>query len=184
MGAVGKLLRGESDPRLERAGLEHVSTFGVLAEHRAAWLTRVLRRCVTAGFVGLRGEERPVVVLTEAGRRVMRAELPPRIVLPSLRPERPAPRGGSRRGVAAADPRAEPGERALFDALRAHRLEVSRSLGVPPYVVAHDRTLHGLARLRPRTREDLLRVDGIGPAKAERFGEGFLSVVRQHADAR
>jgi ATP-dependent DNA helicase RecQ len=82
--------------------------------------------------------------------------------------------------VSTADAGAAPGEAALFDALRTHRLELARSLGVPPYVVAHDRTLHGLARERPRSNEELLLIDGIGPAKAEKFGEGFLDVVRRH----
>ena len=88
---------------------------------------------------------------------------------------------GGRGAGRALEPAATPGEQALFDALRAHRLELSRSLGVPPYVVAHDRTLHGLARQRPRTHDELLLVDGIGPAKAERYGDGFLAVVREHA---
>ena len=73
---------------------------------------------------------------------------------------------------------------ALFDALRAHRLERSRELGVPPYVVAHDRTLHALARQRPRSPEDLLLVDGIGPSKAQKFGEGFLAVIAEHDDTQ
>ncbi len=179
MAVAVKLLRGESDPRLERAGLEGVSTFGVLGEHRTEWLTRVVRRCVTAGFVGFAGDDRPVVVITETGRSVMRAERPARIVLPPLRSER-TPGRRRTRSVSTADPGAAPGEAALFDALRTHRLELARSLGVPPYVVAHDRTLHGLARERPRSNEELLLIDGIGPAKAEKFGEGFLDVVRRH----
>jgi ATP-dependent DNA helicase RecQ len=110
----------------------------------------------------------------------MRAERPARIVLPPLRSEQ-APRRSRGRRSAAIDPAATPGEAALFDALRTHRLELARSLGVPPYVVAHDRTLHGLARERPASLEALLLIDGIGPAKAEKFGQGFLDVVRQHA---
>ena len=178
LGAVVKLLRGEEDERLSRSGLARVSTFGVLAEHGAEWLTRLLRRCVAAGFVGFAGEDRPVVCLTESGARVMRGERPPRLVLPPLRRAR-AP-GTVRKGDLSGDVAASstPVERALFEALRAHRLEVAKRLGVPPYVVAHDRTLHDLARLRPRTREELLLVDGIGPAKAERFGEGLLAVLR------
>jgi ATP-dependent DNA helicase RecQ len=188
MAAAVKLLRGENDERLERSGLAGVSTFGVLSEQPAEWLTRVLRRCVTAGFVGFTGDDRPVVVLTEAGRGVMLAERPARIVLPPLRSERAPGRGrsGSRsrgRSAVEVEPAATPGEAALFDALRTHRLELSRSLGVPPYVVAHDRTLHGLARERPRTTEELLLIDGIGPAKAEKFGDGFLDVVRAHVEA-
>jgi ATP-dependent DNA helicase RecQ len=72
-----------------------------------------------------------------------------------------------------------PEERALFDALRAHRLELAREQGVPPYVIAHDRTLRDLARQRPDTPEALLLVDGVGPAKAKRYGEAWLAVIRE-----
>ena len=180
LGAVVKLLRGEADERLERAGLTRVKTFGVLAEHGAPWLTRLLRRCVTAGYVVFSGADRPVVRLTETGERVMRDELAPRLVLPATR--RRAPEAAPRRGARArpdADAAAQtPVERALFEALRAQRLELSKGLGVPPYVIAHDRTLRELARRRPSTRQELLEVDGIGAAKAERFGDGWLSVLR------
>ena len=185
LAAAVKLLRGEPDPRLERSGLEGVSTFGVLSEHRSDWLTRVLRRCVTAGLVGFQGDDRPVVVLTESGRAVMHDERPARVVLPP-RTRAQVPGAGRRRGRAAPsvdEPEATPGEQALFDALRAHRLERSRELGVPPYVVAHDRTLAALARQRPRLPEELLLIDGIGPSKAEKFGAGFLAVIAAHDDA-
>ena len=183
MTAAVKLLHGDADPRLERSGLDRVSTFGVLSEHRGEWITRVLRRCVTAGFVGFGGDERPVVMLTETGGRVMRAEIPPRIELPERRaPEKPRGTGRKRRLTQVA-PDGTPEENALFDALRVHRLELARAMGVPPYVVAHDRTLHDLARMRPRDPDELLQVDGIGPAKARRFGEGFLEVVRRHTGA-
>jgi ATP-dependent DNA helicase RecQ len=182
LGLVVKLLRGEKDERLTRSGLARVTTFGVLAEHGADWLTRLLRRCVTAGFVNFAGEDRPVVCLTESGARVMRGERPPRLVLPALRRVRaPARAASSRGGRIETDAPATPAEIALFEALRAHRLELAKQLGVPPYVVAHDRTLHDLARLRPRTREELLLVDGIGPAKAERYGDGLLQVVREQS---
>jgi ATP-dependent DNA helicase RecQ len=67
-----------------------------------------------------------------------------------------------------------------MDALRAHRLEVSHTLGVPPYVVAHDRTLRDIAALKPRTREELLEAHGMGPTKADRYGNGLLEVVKHH----
>ena len=180
LGAVVKLLRGEEDERLARSGLTRVSTFGVLSAHDGDWLLRVLRRCVTAGYVGFTGADRPVVRLTGSGARVMRGELPPRLVLPPLRRERAAvrPPGGGRRARSETAGSPTPSELALFEALRAHRLAESKRLGVPPYVIAPDRTLHDLARQRPRTREDLLRLDGIGPARAERFGDGWLAVVR------
>jgi ATP-dependent DNA helicase RecQ len=65
----------------------------------------------------------------------------------------------------------------LFEALRAHRLELAQLEGVPPYVIASDRSLRELASLRPRRQEDLLLAHGIGEAKAQKYGEGFLRIL-------
>jgi ATP-dependent DNA helicase RecQ len=67
----------------------------------------------------------------------------------------------------------------LFEALRAYRLEVARKEGVPPYVVASDRSLRDIATLRPKSRGELLMAHGIGDTKAERYGDGLLDVVRR-----
>ncbi len=186
--AAAKLLRGASDARLESAGLHRTPTFGALREHPEVWLTRLLRRCVTAGWVDFVGGDRPVVVLTPAGRAVMRGEQPARLLLPegistlpgSAAAASASPTAGraGRAGRAGPEPPLDVGAQALFEALRRHRLEVARSLGTPPYVVASDRTLRDIARLRPRTLEELRLAHGIGPSKIRRFGEAFLGVVR------
>ncbi|HUG52560.1 MAG TPA: ATP-dependent DNA helicase RecQ, partial [Vicinamibacteria bacterium] len=80
--AAVHLLRGEDDPRLVRAGLDRTPTFGALRDHPESWLLKVLRRCVTAGWVDFTADERPVVLLTESGRAVMKAERPARLLLP------------------------------------------------------------------------------------------------------
>jgi ATP-dependent DNA helicase RecQ len=49
---------------------------------------------------------------------------------------------------------------------------------VPAYVVATDRTLIDMVRLRPRDDDELLLVHGIGPQKVERYGPDFLAAVR------
>jgi ATP-dependent DNA helicase RecQ len=180
--AAAKLLRGQPDPRLESAGLQHTKTFGALSEQPEAWITRLLRRCVTAGWVDFVGGDRPLVVLTDAGKRVMWGDQPARLLLPAGTaplPASPVPRPGSRsarRSPAAEEP-LDAEAQALFEALRRHRLEVAQRIGAPPYVVASDRTLRDIARLRPRTAEELALAHGIGPAKVRRFGEGLLRVV-------
>jgi len=50
--------------------------------------------------------------------------------------------------------------------------------GKPAYTVFPDSTLVALARQRPTTREGLLRVEGIGPARADRYGEAILAALR------
>jgi ATP-dependent DNA helicase RecQ len=178
--AAVRLLRGEADPRLEREGLDRTPTFGTLREHGEHWLTRLLRRCVTAGWVDFTGDERPLVMLTPAGRAVMKGERPVRLLLPREGDGKAAPRSGPLRKAASPERPLDESGGALFEALRAHRLRLARDQGVPPYVVASDRTLRELALLRPRTVGELMQVYGIGQAKADRYGDGFLGVIAAH----
>ncbi len=180
------LLRGEPDPRLEQSGLDRVSTFGVLRDEAPEWLMRLLRRMVTAGWVSFRGAERPVVVLTESGARVMQGEQPARLALPPRRGRPLLPGRKPRAGRDAKAHAATPGDldaeaRALFSALRGWRLETARAAGVPPYVVASDRTLREVATRRPRRADELMLCFGIGPVKAEKFGAALLAVVADRA---
>jgi ATP-dependent DNA helicase RecQ len=187
LGAAAKLLQGDADPRLARAGLEGTRTFGALAEHDLEWTERLLRRCVTAGWVDLSAGERPLALLTQEGLAVMRGEREARLLLPPLAPRVTAPRAtaarsGRRSGPAAGvgDDALEPAARALFEALRGFRLEHARAAGVPPYVILHDRSLRDIARRRPASLDALQMCHGVGPAKAKRWGESLLAVVRQH----
>jgi ATP-dependent DNA helicase RecQ len=71
---------------------------------------------------------------------------------------------------------ADPASEALAARLRQWRAAETKRLGVPAYVVLHDRTLQALALARPANPAQLLAIDGIGPAKVERFGEAILKL--------
>jgi len=73
----------------------------------------------------------------------------------------------------------EPDEQCLFEALRVRRSEIARDEKLPAYIVFSDRTLAELARRRPRSLAALSEVRGVGDAKLERYGEKFLTVIRQ-----
>jgi ATP-dependent DNA helicase RecQ len=174
--AAVKLLRGDSDERLVRYGLDETKTFGALSEHTEGWIARLLRRCVTAGWVSFTAGDRPVVLLTESGRDVMQGQRPARLLLPPLATASPATK---RRGSTAApsvDDLDAMGQ-SVFEALRAHRLDSARAQSVPPYVIASDRTLREIAMLRPQDMVTLKMCHGIGPTKAEKYGSGLLAAV-------
>ena len=206
LAAAVKLLKGAADARLQRAGLHRTPTFGVLGDHPEEWLLRLLRRCVTAGWVDFSGGDRPVVAITAEGRAVMQGRRPARLLLPPrLRYARVEAAGRAAPGTAAADAAFQGGLRmsphrgrpapaledteldarghVLFEALRAFRLAEARRQKVPPYVIASDRSLRDIARLRPATAGALELAHGIGPAKVERYGAAILEIVRQSEEA-
>lgn len=93
-------------------------------------------------------------------------------------------RGGDRRPRDEDHEVAEPGtepppevlERAR-QALRSWRSGRAASEGKPPYIYLHDRTLEALARRLPASMAALARVEGIGPAKLEAYGDELLALL-------
>jgi DNA helicase-2/ATP-dependent DNA helicase PcrA len=83
---------------------------------------------------------------------------------------RPARAASARSDLPAVDPVVE-------QALRAWRTERSRHDGVSAYIVMHDTTLLAIAATRPSSLVALRRVDGIGPAKLELYGDEILAVL-------
>ena len=62
-------------------------------------------------------------------------------------------------------------------ALRTWRSERSRRDSLPAFIILHDRTLLAIAAARPTTLPALRRVDGIGPAKLDQYGDEILAVL-------
>jgi superfamily II DNA helicase RecQ len=60
--------------------------------------------------------------------------------------------------------------------LKQWRMCEAKRLRVPPYCVMHDRTLTAVAFARPANPRQLLEIDGIGPAKVEKFGAAILDL--------
>ena len=69
-------------------------------------------------------------------------------------------------------------DEALAARLRAWRMAEAKRLGVPPFLVLHDRAVIALAKARPANPAQLMAVVGIGPGKAEKFGETILELCK------
>ena len=68
---------------------------------------------------------------------------------------------------------------AIIQNLKAWRKRKADDLNVPPYVIFGDKTLLDLAAKKPKSRQDLLNVYGIGRAKAEEFGRSILQIIEE-----
>jgi DNA helicase-2/ATP-dependent DNA helicase PcrA len=108
--------------------------------------------------------------------------------LDGLWPDEPRGRGAGagrrQRGQAGAEARLRlTGEHdvELFESLREWRLSVARETDKPAYTVLGDATLAAIAEVRPGSVAQLARINGIGPAKIDRYGSTILALV---ADAR
>ena len=70
------------------------------------------------------------------------------------------------------------GDAALLGDLKALRGRIAREEKVPAYVVFPDRTLAEMALRRPASLAALEDVHGVGPARRDKYGERFLTLIR------
>ena len=67
---------------------------------------------------------------------------------------------------------------ALAERLREWCKAEARRLRLPAYFILNDPTLKRVADARPCTTKQLLAIDGLGPAKVEKFGAAILDLCR------
>ena len=72
----------------------------------------------------------------------------------------------------------------LLSRLREWRYERSREENVPPYRVLPNALLHEIACVRPRSKEEMQQLKGIGPARLARYGPDILELVSGLASLR
>ena len=65
----------------------------------------------------------------------------------------------------------------LYERLRGWRAGVATQTSRPAYTVLVDATLAAIAQLKPGSIAELARINGIGPAKLDKFGPSVLAVV-------
>jgi len=70
----------------------------------------------------------------------------------------------------------------LFEALRAWRKQTAEAKSVPAFVVFSDATLEALAEMKPTDTRGLLKINGIGMAKLEKYSEGVFDVLKSFSN--
>ncbi len=175
--SLGKLQKDLNIPRKELdTYLGALAVAGVLIIEDAEWLKEGETILFRKAVLTLEGE-----ALEDAGD--LNLHLPAALASPGALQSR----GSSKSKSAGKTPKAEPQLREslsaeaqlLEQALKAWRTTIAKKLGMPPFVVLHDKTLRAIAHARPATPNELEGIPGMGPAKLEKYGDQILSVCTQ-----
>jgi ATP-dependent DNA helicase RecQ len=52
--------------------------------------------------------------------------------------------------------------------------------GIPPYAIFQETSLEEMATTYPTKEEDLLRINGVGLGKAQKFGKDFIALISKY----
>ena len=159
---LAEVLAGRDSEKVRSFGHHRLSVFGIASPDEQALVRPVARALIARD--ALRADAYGGLSFGPGAKPILKGDEQLSIVVPPARKRR-----RSRQSDGPADP--------MFERLRSVRKEIATASGVPPYVVFHDSTLRGIAEARPRTLAELGRVQGVGAAKLERYGEAMLAAV-------
>ncbi|MDB1503545.1 RecQ family ATP-dependent DNA helicase [Bifidobacterium adolescentis] len=177
-GKIVKVLRGSKAQDLSYLNPESLPSFGMLDEVPEARIRDVLSQMATDGFLTIAEGRLPIVGfgpraaetvapefhydIKKIKRADARARRTPDVSTPAVGSYVP-----------------DDGDEALFQKLRALRLDIARELGKPPYIVFSDKTLRDMVRVKPITDDQFLAVNGVGEGKLKQYGERFMAAIRE-----
>lgn len=185
---IADVLHGANTERIRSLRLDSDSEYGKLAELPIARVRDTVEQLIGSGYLAVSMGQYPVIGMGDLGLAALNSSEEFAFSIKRRKRGRAGSERARRavdllRDEAALDSKSRIGDDAeLFERLRALRRELAEWRDVPPYIVCSDKTLRGLCRHRPATREDLLEVSGIGERKADEFGEAFLKAISEFED--
>ena len=164
------VLLGKASDKIIQFGHDQLPLYGIGQEHSAQAWQSVFRQLVAAGHAIADPERFGGLALTEKCRPLLKGQ-----DTIAFRKD-PAQKTSKRLSKA---PLPDDIDVGIWEALRAHRRELAEVQGVPPYVIFHDSTLQAMAEQMPSSLAEFGALPGVGERKLEKYGDGFLQVLRQ-----
>lgn len=173
---VGILL-GENTAKIRSYGLETNTCYGSQSKIGKQRIKDIVNAMVEEGYLELTKDRYSIIKLVPDKRKKLESD---RFVIRTKKEEEKEKKVSSRkvRKAGQTETLTEKGME-LFEELRNLRMKLAKKKSIPPYMVASDKTLHDMCVKIPRTREEMLDVNGVGEKKFEQYGKQFLEKIEE-----
>ena len=178
---ISQVLRGSKNKRVIERGHDSLSVYGIVNDYSAEDIKEIAAALLERGLLRKNDGDYPTFGVTPEGRRFLN-DRETLTLTRRLDDEYTPRRAASTAGTQSAAPAEYDAE--LFQELRALRTQIASRRGVPPYVVFGDVTLRQMAAYFPQSRDSLSRIHGVGSVKLDQYGDEFLAVITEYAQAR
>ncbi len=163
MGMIIDVLRGANTEKIRQFECHTISTYGLMKNYSKDSLKQFIQTLIAMKAVDYVGEY-PVLTLNQASVAILKGQQNVHVKVPKVEQQMTR-------------------DDALFNLLRDIRLTCARQESIPPYMVFSDATLSELAKRLPQNETELLDVSGVGPLKAQKYGDMFLQGICDYVKA-
>lgn len=164
IGMVVDVLRGSKNKKVYELRFDELSTYGIVKNYTKDTLTEFINMLISHGFLNYKGEY-PVLTLNQLSMEIVKGERKVFVkeqVVKKIKIE----------------------ENELFTILKELRMVISREEKIPPYMIFGDATLKELSNRMPITKEQFLDISGVGNSKLNKYGEKFMSKIKEYIEEK
>lgn len=170
-------LRGANTAKIRQYRMEENPCYGVCGKAPIYKLRQIFNYLLMQGYLRLTDEEYTLVKLTEKSEELLSEGIS--VTMKMVKePSKKQSEKKQKKPRTSAQIMGEADE-SVFEHLRSLRTEIAREERIPPYMVFSDKTLVHMCILNPGTKEEMLRVNGVGENKYKKYGERFIKALSE-----
>lgn len=152
------ILRGFKGPKIIQNKLDQLTTYGIMKDYSSKFIRDLIKTLLDLGYINLKEGTYSMLKLNNRSIRVLKSQ---EKVICKL----------------SEDIEEKIEDKELFELLRKWRKEKSIKLGIKPYIIFSDSTIIELSNKKPKNKEELLNIRGMGEKKFENYGEEILKIL-------
>lgn len=169
---TAKVLTGTKDARIREKQLDKLTAFGSLREEGEENIRAMIDELIMGEVLEVTDGQYPLLRPGPRAKEALLGDEPIRMTL-EVRGTQTGPRSVTMKPQV---------DKVLLSRLTRLRRGIAEEQHVPPFIIFTNATLRDMAVKRPRTRREMLRVDGVGEGKMDRYGDQFLRVIREYLE--
>ena len=168
---VIEVLRGGTSEKIQQAGHQQLSTFGIGKDKSAHYWKQLAWQLIHRDYCYQDPGHFNVLRLAKKAVAVLKGEEKVSLSIPKA----------DLKGKSSKNKRATilTTESPLFEQLRTLRRKLADEENKPPFMIFSDTTLHQMVRDKPQTMEELLDISGVGQHKLSHYGLHFLKILQE-----
>ena len=152
------ILRGFKGPKIIQNKLDQLTTYGIMKDYSSKFIRDLIKTLLDLGYINLKEGTYSMLKLNNRSIKVLKSQ---EKVICKL----------------SEDIEEKIEDKELFELLRKWRKEKALKLGIKPYIIFSDSTIIELANKKPKNKEELLNIRGMGEKKYENYGEEILKIL-------
>ncbi|WP_321387801.1 DNA helicase RecQ [uncultured Enterococcus sp.] len=160
-GLVSKVLTGSKDQKIDQWKFDQLPTYGLMKDRTQKDISQLIDYLTAERYLSPSDGQFPLLSVSESGIDVL------------LGKQTVHRKEDQKIRKLAMDDQ-------LFEVLRALRMDLAHEENVPPYLIFSDSTLKEFCERLPKNPIELLQVKGVGQNKLDKYGETFLTAIKEH----